>query len=83
MARTPTAPPRGVELSRLPTIRGREGAHAWIFKTLGVPLKLNYVRAAASRREIPCREIGGALLFATQDLFDWVMSLSERTTQHG
>lgn len=79
MARTPAAPPQGVELSRLLTIRGREGAHAWITETLGVPLKLNYVRAAASRREIRCREIGGALMFASQDLFDWVVSLSERT----
>lgn len=79
MARTPTAPPPGVQLSRLLTIRGREGAHAWITGTLGVPLKLNYVRAAATRREIPCREIGGALMFATQDLFDWATSLSERT----
>jgi hypothetical protein len=80
MARTPTAPPSGVELSRLLTIRGREAAHAWITKTLGVPLKLNYVRAAASRREIPgCREVAGALMFSTQGLFDWVTSLSERT----
>lgn len=79
MARIPTAPPPGVELSRLPTIRGREAAHEWITNTLGVPLKLNYVRAAATRREIPCREIGGALMFATSDLFDWVTSLTERT----
>lgn len=79
MARTPTAPRTGVELSRLLTIRGREGAHAWITETLGVPLKLNYVRAAASRREIPCREIAGALMFSTQDLFDWVTSLTDRT----
>ncbi|ORB53671.1 hypothetical protein BST40_07615 [Mycobacterium persicum] len=79
MARTPSAPPRGVELSRLPTVRGREGAHAWITETLGVPLKLNFVRAAASRREIPCREIAGALMFSTQDLFDWVVSITERT----
>jgi hypothetical protein len=79
MARTPTAPPQGVTLSRLPTVRGREGAHAWITGTLGVPLKLNFVRAAASRREIPCREIAGALLFSTQDLFDWVVSVAERT----
>ena len=79
MARTPTAPPRDVELSRLLTIRGREAAHIWITGTLGVPLKLNYVRAAASRREIPCQEIAGALMFSTQDLFDWVMSITERT----
>jgi hypothetical protein len=79
MAKTPTLPPDGVELSRLLTIRGREGAHAWITETLGVPLRLNYVRAAASRREIPCREIAGALMFSTQDLFDWVVSITERT----
>jgi hypothetical protein len=79
MARTPPASPSGVELSRLLTIRGREAAHAWITGTLGVPLKLNYVRSAASRREIPCREVAGALMFSTEGLFDWVTSLSERT----
>lgn len=79
MARTQPAPPPGVQLSPLPTIRGREAAHAWIAETLGVPLRLNYVRAAATKREIRCREIGGALMFSTQDLFDWIVSLAERT----
>lgn len=58
-------PPTGVELSTLLTIRGREGAHRWLTETLGVPVKLIHVRAAASRREISCREVGGALMFST------------------
>lgn len=77
MARTPLTPPKGVELSRLLTVRSREGAHRWLTETLGVPLKLNYVRAAASRREIPCKEVGGALMFSTQDLFEWAASLAD------
>lgn len=77
MART-LSPPPGVELSRLLTIRGREAAHEWIAGTLGVPLKLNYVRAAATAGNIPgTKKVGGALMFSTQDLFDWVMSLAE------
>lgn len=55
MAKTQPAPPPGVRLSPLPTIRGREAAHAWIAETLGVSLKLNYVRAAATKREIRSR----------------------------
>lgn len=79
MARAPQAPPNGVELSRLLTIRGRHGAHEWLTKTLGVPVTLNFVRTAATKRQIPSREVGGALMFSTQDLFDWAVSLSERT----
>lgn len=79
MARSRPMPPSGVELSALLTIRGREGAHRWLTETLGVPVKLNYVRSAASRREIPCREVGGALMFSTQGLYEWAVSLSERT----
>ena len=71
-------PPSGVELSMLLTIRGREGAHRWLTETLGVPVKLNYVRSAASRREIPCREVAGALMFSTQDLYECAASLRER-----
>lgn len=79
MARVRPTPPRGIELSALLTIRGREGAHRWLTETLGVPVKLNYVRAAATRREIPCREVAGALMFSTQDLYEWAASLSEQT----
>lgn len=78
MARTRPAPPNGVELSALLTIRGREGAHRWLTETLGVPVKLNYVRSAASRREIACAEVGGALMFSTQALYEWAVSLSEQ-----
>lgn len=79
MARVRPAPPPGIELSTLLTIRGREGAHRWLTETLGVPVKLNYVRTAASRREIPCKEIAGALMFSTQGLYDWAASLSQQT----
>lgn len=78
MARGRPSPPTGVELSALLTIRGREGAHRWLTETLGVPVKLNYVRSAASRREIPCAEVGGALLFSTQALYEWAVALSEQ-----
>jgi hypothetical protein len=79
MARPQQVPPKGVELSRLLTVRGRNGAHEWLTTVLGVPVTLNFVRTAATKREIPSREVGGALMFSTQDLFDWAMSLTERT----
>jgi hypothetical protein len=80
MAIVKQAPPKGVELSRLLTIRGRHGAHEWLTTVLGVPVTLNFVRTAATRREIPSREIGGALMFSTQDLFDWAVSLAEKAS---
>jgi hypothetical protein len=78
MARTPIKPPSGVELSPLRTIRSCVNAHKYIDEVLDVPLSFNYVRAAAKQGEIPCRKLGHALYFSTQDLFDWVMSLSEK-----
>ena len=79
MAKAQQAPPSGVELSRLLTIRGRKGAHEWLTTVLGVPVTLNFVRTAATKRQIPSREVGGALMFSTQDLFDWAMSLTEKS----
>jgi len=79
MARAPQSPPNGVELSRLLTVRGRKGAHEWLTTVLGVPVTLNFVRTAATKRKIPSREVAGTLMFSTQDLFDFAMSLTERT----
>lgn len=82
MARAPIKhqPPSGVVLSTVPTIRGRAGAYTWLNDVLGVPVRLNYVRAATARGEIPATKIGGALVFSTQALFDWIMSLTAEAT---
>src|SRR5262245_43459361 len=77
MARPPIMPPAGVALSRMPTIRSCISAHEYINEVLGVPLAFNFVRAAARDGELPSRKLGHALYFSTQDLFDWVASLSE------
>lgn len=82
MARAPIkheTPPE-VVLSSVPTIRGRAGAYAWLNDVLGVPVRLNYVRAATAKGEIPCTKLGGALFFSTQALFDWIMSLTTEAT---
>jgi hypothetical protein len=70
-------PPPGVELSAVPTIKGKDEAHRWIATVLRVPLRKNLVVTAANSRALPCVKIGGALYFSTQGLFDWVMSLTE------
>jgi hypothetical protein len=72
-------PPPGVTLSTVPTIRGRAGAHRWLNDMLGVPVRLNYVRGATARGEIPSVRMSGALFFSTRGLFDWIMSASERS----
>lgn len=83
MTKLSPAPPRGVELSPLLTVRGRAGAHRWLTEVLGVPVTLNYVRSAATRREIPSTPVAGALMFSTQDLFNWAMSLHTKTARTG
>lgn len=65
-----------VELSSLPTIKGKKAAHAWITGELGVQLSLNHVVTAANKKQIPRRIIKGAIYFSTQDLYDWVVAVA-------
>lgn len=67
-------PPPGVVLTRVPTIRGRAAAHRWVHDVLGVPVTLHYVYQGVKRREVQCTRMSGALVFSTQDLFDWIMA---------
>ena len=73
-------PPPGVTLSRVPTIRGRTAAHAWVHDVLGVPVTLHYVWQGVKRGDIRCTKMSGALVFSTQDLFDWVMARYDEAT---
>jgi len=73
----PTMPiPPGLRLSRLPTVKGKKAAHAWIATELGVALSLNHVVTAANKKQIPRRIIKGAIYFSTQDLYDWVVRVA-------
>lgn len=83
MARAPIRhePPPGVVLSSVPTIRGRAGAHRWLNDVLGVPVRLNYVRAATAKGELTGVKISGALFFSTRVLFDWIMSHYDYTNK--
>ena len=76
---TKNEPPLGVVLSSVPTIRGREAAHRWLNDVLGVPVRLNYVRTAVAKGEVPCTRMSGALFFSTRALFDWIMSHNNET----
>lgn len=76
-ATAPTKPlVPNVELSKLPTIKGKKAAHAWITEQLGVQLSLNHVVTAANKKQIPRRIIKGAIYFSTQDLYDWVVGVA-------
>jgi hypothetical protein len=74
-------PPPGLVLSSLPTIRGRTAAHRWLNDVLGVPVRLNYVRAATAKGELTGVKMSGALFFSTQGLFDWIMSHYNETNK--
>ncbi|WP_006247733.1 hypothetical protein [Mycolicibacterium tusciae] len=69
-------PPPNLQLSSLPTIKGKKAAHEWITQELGVALSLNHVVTAANKKQIPRRIIKGAIYFSTQDLYDWVMAVA-------
>jgi hypothetical protein len=69
-------PPPGVVVSDLLTIKGREAAHRWLRGELGLPLRLNYVRAAVTKGEMPSVK-KGVHYFSTRALFDWTFKFSE------
>ena len=71
---SPPRPPTGVELSEVPTIRGRVGVHRWFNDVLGVPVTLSYVRRATASGSLKGTKMGGARMFSTQDLFAWIMA---------
>ncbi len=76
-APAPTKPAiPNLELTNLPTIKGKKAAHAWITGELGVQLSLNHVVTAANKKQIPRRIIKGAIYFSTQDLYDWVVAVA-------
>ena len=79
MSRTPTylnlpPPPDWLELSRVPTLKGKRAAWEWINNEMRVPVTMNFVVTNANAKHIPRRRIGNALYFSTQDLYDFVMS---------
>lgn len=78
MSRPPLLPPPGVPLSLLYTIRSTAKATEFTNNDLGVPFTFSFVRTAAVEGKLPSRIMGGARYFSTQEIFDWVASLSEQ-----
>lgn len=81
MTQAPIAhePPPGVVLSDLLTIKGRVGAHRWLSEVLGMPIRLNYVRAAVAKGSMPSVKKGEVHYFSTRALFEWALMFSEVT----
>lgn len=65
-----------IQLNEMPTIRGRDGAVAFINDVFGVPVSPTRMRAAIERRELPVYKIGGCNYTAERDLYLWVKSLA-------
>lgn len=81
MTQAPIAhePPPGVVLSDLLTIKGRVGAHRWLSEVLGMPIRLNYVRAAVATGAMASVKKVGVHYFSTRGLFEWALRFSEVT----
>ncbi|QQM54197.1 hypothetical protein [Rhodococcus pyridinivorans] len=71
------APVARDELNELPTIKGRDGAVAFVRERLGVPMTPTRMRAAIERRELPVFKISGANYLSEKGLHDWLLSLAK------
>jgi hypothetical protein len=78
MSRTVVAPPSGVALSKVPTLKGKRAAHQWITDVLGVRITYNYFLIQCNAQKVPRTKIAGALFFSTTDLYEWVMAQGVR-----
>lgn len=77
MSRISSEPQSALTLPDLlshPTIRGKTGAQQWYRDVLGVDVKYNAINKAAGSGDLPSFMVSGALWFATQDLYDFLMS---------
>lgn len=85
MSRTPMAPgavstvpvdhlpePPGLELSDVPSIRGKDGAMAWFRDELGVPVGIRLVKESTENHTLPSYIIGGAVYYSSRDLWRWL-----------
>lgn len=87
MSRTPIylnlpAPPSWLELSRVPTLKGKRAAWEWINNEMRVPVTMNFVVVNANSKAIPRTKISAAIYFSTQDLYDFVMKRVVEQTEH-
>jgi hypothetical protein len=74
-SRSPTAPRDGVVGPARD--QGREAARRWLCDELGLPLRLNYVRAAVAKGEIPSVKKGEVHYFSTRGLFEGALKFAQ------
>lgn len=67
-------PPANLDLSPLPTIKGKPAAAAWIRDTLGVEISPRAIKTATDRRQIEVAKLGGACYYSPLGLYRFVMS---------
>lgn len=63
------------ELSTLPTIKGRDGALAYVREILGVQVTPTMIRSATESRRLRVSKLSAKNWYSERDLFNWVMSL--------
>ncbi|WP_280215884.1 hypothetical protein [Nocardia cyriacigeorgica] len=78
MGRTATTARRtAVDFSELPTIRGLNGALAFVHNELGVPWITPFaLRKASESGQLKSFMINRGYTYAERDLYDWIMSLA-------
>lgn len=72
-----------IHLNEMPTIRGRDGAVAFINDMFGVPITPTRMRTAIEGRELPVFKISGCNYFSERDLYLWVKSLARPAVRRG
>jgi hypothetical protein len=74
--------PADLNLSDLPTVKGKDGAVCWFRDVLGVPISMNSVIQNTNNRRLASSLLGGAVWYSTRDLWRFVME-QRRSTSSG
>lgn len=71
-------PPVSLPLSPVPD-RTVTGAVEW-YAAIGIPVTERWLRTVTNRRELQCRIIAGRRMYATEELWRFIMTRPTRTT---
>lgn len=85
MSRPPIPPcppePPDLNLSDLPTIKGKDAAAQWVTEALGLPCSVVTIKKALQNGKLSSSLYQGAIRFSTRDLWRWVVLAHRRPSE--
>ncbi|OBA71674.1 hypothetical protein A5633_22990 [Mycolicibacterium elephantis] len=76
----PPEPPE-LNLSDLPTLKGKAAAAEWVIETLGLPCSVVTIEKALAKGKLSSSLYQGAIRFSTRDLWRWVVLAHRRPSE--